>query len=57
MTNRVSNAIANDPGTTQTPDGCVVKSQPGVLVTCQHGGDRPDHVDARTGSAGHQRRA
>jgi hypothetical protein len=52
-----SNATANPPNTTQVPDGCVVPSQTGRLVTCEHGGrDVPDHLDARAGRAGHQRR-
>ncbi len=51
-----SNATANPAGTTQLPDDCVVPSQPGTLVTCEHGRDVPDHIAARQGIAGHQRR-
>ncbi len=56
MANPTSNATSNPAGTTQTPDGCVVPSQTGTLATCQHGRDVPDHITARSGGAGHQRR-
>ncbi|MEV4212540.1 hypothetical protein [Micromonospora sp. NPDC049662] len=51
-----SNATANPPGTTQLGDGCVVPSQTGRSVTCEHGPDVPDHIAARRGEAGYQRR-
>ncbi|MCX5070778.1 hypothetical protein OOJ91_33580 [Micromonospora lupini] len=50
-----SNATANAAGTTQLGDGCVVPSQTGRMVTCEHGPDVPDHIAARQGTAGHQR--
>ena len=56
MTNRTSNATANPPGTVQLPDDCIVPSQPGKIPTCEHDRDVPDHLSARRGAAGHQRR-
>lgn len=53
---RTSAATANPAGTTQLGDGCVVPSQDGRMVTCEHGPDVPDHIAARRGAAGHQRR-
>jgi hypothetical protein len=58
------NATTNPAGSTQAPDGCVITNgapvQRGghwVPATCSHASDRPDHLDARGGTAGHQRRS
>jgi hypothetical protein len=55
----------NPPGSTQLADGCVVTDAAPVYdadkgrwvpARCGHDTDLPDHVAARTGQAGHQRR-